>query len=200
MGELVLVRHGETEWSRGGQHTGRTDIALTTHGEEQARALHLALARRSFLLVLVSPLRRAWRTAELAGLPDPQAEPDLQEWDYGAYEGITSADIRRGRPGWDLWSDGVPAGVTPGEDAAAVGARIDRVLDRARAALAAQDGDVALVAHGHSLRVVGARWLGLPATSGALFALDTAAVCVLGHEHERSVLWRWNLPNPAVRS
>ncbi|MDQ6649395.1 MAG: histidine phosphatase family protein [Actinomycetota bacterium] len=199
MGEVVLVRHGETEWSRSGQHTGRTDIALTPHGEQQARALRPMLEGRRFALVLVSPLARAWRTAELAGLPHPEPEPDLQEWDYGGYEGRTTAEIRRERPGWNLWTDGVPPGATmAGEQAGDVGERLDRVLARARAALG--DGDVALVAHGHSLRVTGARWVDLPAASGSLLALDTAAVCVLGFEHERAVIRQWNLPNPAVQS
>lgn len=199
MGEVLLVRHGETQWSRSGQHTGRTDISLTPYGEEQARALRPLLADRRFSLVLVSPLVRAWRTAELAGLPDPAPEPDLQEWDYGGYEGCTTAEIRRDRPDWNLWADGVPRGAsTPGESAAEVGERIDRVLGRARAASA--EGDVALVAHGHSLRVTGARWVNLPAEAGALLALDTAALCVLDTEHGRAVLRRWNLPNPAVQA
>lgn len=197
-GQLVLVRHGETEWSRSRQHTGRTDKPLTELGERQARALAPVLAERTWSLVLTSPLIRASRTAELAGLPDPQVEPDLMEWDYGAYEGLTSAEISAGRPGWSLWDDGVPPGTgnSPGETLAAVATRIDRVLDRARGAL--DGGDVALVAHGHSLRVVGARWLGLDPAAAALLALDTATLCLLGHEHGRPVLRGWNLPNPAT--
>jgi probable phosphoglycerate mutase len=197
---LIVVRHGETEWSRTGQHTGRTDIPLTSHGEDQARALRPGLQDRQFSLVLVSPLVRAWRTAELAGLPNPQPEPDLQEWDYGGYEGLTTPEIREQRPGWDLWRDGVPPGeATPGESAADVGARLDRVLARARAALDGADGDVALVAHGHSLRVAGARWVDLPPQSGGILALETAAMCLLGVERDRPVLQLWNLPNPAVQ-
>lgn len=199
MPEIVLVRHGETAWSHTGQHTGRTDLPLTAYGERQASALRPLLARRRFAVVLASPLRRAWRTAELAGLPDPRPEPDLMEWDYGGYNGRTIAQIRAERPGWFLWRDGVPRGTTPGERASDVGDRADRVLARVGAVLSDDGGeraDVALVAHGHLLRVVAARWLGLPAERGGSLALATSAVCVLGTEHGAPVLARWNLPNP----
>lgn len=191
MGEVVLVRHGETEWSRAGQHTGVSDVPLTPTGEEQARALRSALGFRTFALVLTSPLQRAARTAELAALPDPLPEPDLREWDYGSYDGRTTAEIRTQQPGWTVWDGGTP----DGETAAEVGARADRVLDRVRAQLAEGDpsADVALVGHGHALRVLAARWLDLPAHCGCLFRLDTATVSVLSEEHSRPVIRRWNL-------
>lgn len=196
----MLVRHGETQWSRAHKHTGRTDVPLTPFGERQARALAPALASRRFTLVLASPLRRAWRTAELAGLPDPVPEPGLQEWDYGAYEGLTSEQIRAERGDeWFLWTDGVPAGDTPGEDAAAVGRRLDVVLRRVRSALPGAAGDIALVGHGHALRALGARWAGWPVTDGGRLLLDTAATCVLGVEHDRPAIASWNLANPARR-
>ena len=146
---LVVVRHGETEWSRSGQHTGRTDIPLTDEGRRQAELIRTALAGFDFALVLVSPLERARQTADLMGLGNAELRDDLAEWDYGTYEGLTSAQIHELRPGWSLWVDGCPGG----EDAAAVGARADRVLAEVRAV----DGDVALVAHGHLLRVLAAR-------------------------------------------
>ncbi|WP_040905597.1 histidine phosphatase family protein, partial [Streptomyces griseoflavus] len=153
MGDLLLARHGETEWSRAGRHTGRTDLPLTPDGEAQARSLAPLLAGRTFGLVLTSPLVRARRTAELAGLTGALPEPDLREWDYGAYEGIGTADIVRSRPGWDLWTDGVPPGREfPGESPEQVGERADRVLSRLAGAL--EEGDVLLVAHGHLLRVL----------------------------------------------
>lgn len=189
MGEVVLVRHGETEWSRTGQHTGNSDIPLTRTGEEQAQALRSALRRRTFTLVLTSPLQRAARTAELAGLAMPLPDRDLLEWDYGSYDGRTTADIQRDRPGWTVWNGGTPDGETV-ED---VGARSDRVLGRVRTRLAELDGDVALVGHGHALRVLAARWLELPADCGRLFRLDTATVSVLSEEHHRPALRRWNL-------
>ena len=183
--EVVLVRHGETEWSLSGQHTGTTDIPLTDAGREQARATGAALAGREFALVLTSPLGRARETAELAALGEnAQVREDLREWDYGEYEALTTADIRAGRPGWDLWRDGCPGG----EMAAQVGARVDRVIAEARAAA----GDVALFAHGHVLRVLGARWLGLPPERGGSFGLSTATIGVLGHERENPVVWLWN--------
>ena len=194
-GQVVLVRHGETEWSRDGRHTGLTDLALTAAGEAQARSLRPVL-RGPFALTLTSPLRRAARTAALAGLV-AEPDPDLVEWDYGGYEGLTTAEIQHGRPGWSLWADGVPGGDAghPGETAAEVGARLDRVLDRARAVVAG-GGDVALVAHGHALRVLGARWLGLEPAAGRLLVLGTAARCVLGHDHGTPALVHWNLPAP----
>lgn len=205
MGDLLLVRHGETEWSRDGRHTGRTDLPLTGTGEEQARALVPLLAGRRIATVLCSPLRRAVRTAELAlpGRRGTVLEPRLQEWDYGGYEGLTTAEIRDGRPGWDLWHDGVPAGAPghPGETLAAVGRRCDEVLAVADAALRAAagsaghtDGDVLLVAHGHVLRVLTARRLGQHPAAGALYRLETATLSVLGTEHDRPVLLGWNLP------
>ena len=186
MAEIVLIRHGQTEWSATGRHTSYTDIDLTAVGEQQARALADRLEGRAFAAVISSPRLRAQRTAALAGLAVTEICDDLAEWNYGRYEGITSPQIRADRPGWSLWSDGVPDGETPDE----VGARLDRVLDRADALLAG--GDVALVAHGHSLRVAGARWIGLPAAGGGQLFLDTATLSVLGHEHGARVIRRWN--------
>ncbi|MFI9561322.1 histidine phosphatase family protein [Nonomuraea endophytica] len=192
MRELLLLRHGETEWSKNGRHTGRTDLPLTTHGEGQAAALAPLVKGNGFDLVLVSPAQRARRTAELAGLTDFEVDPDLWEWDYGGYEGITTATIRETRPGWYLWRDGVIPGDAehPGESAAQVGARADRVIARAKAA----DGEVALVAHGHFLRVLAARWLGLPPEDGRLFRLDTGTYSKLGFEHAEPVVLNWNAP------
>ncbi|MFD9950187.1 histidine phosphatase family protein [Nonomuraea sp. NPDC059023] len=192
MRELLLLRHGETEWSKNGRHTGRTDLPLTTHGEGQAAALAPLVKGNGFDLALVSPAQRARRTAELAGLTDYEVDPDLWEWDYGGYEGITTATIRETRPGWYLWRDGVIPGDAehPGESAAQVGARADRVIARARAA----DGEVALVAHGHFLRVLAARWLGLPPEDGRLFRLDTGTYSKLGFEHAEPVVLNWNAP------
>ena len=192
VGEIVVLRHGQTEWSRGGQHTGLTDLALLPEGEEQARDLRTRLGSREFAAVWVSPLQRAARTAELAGLTATGADPDLVELDYGGYEGRTTAEISAelGRE-WSIWADGTVPGPTPGETLDQVAVRVDRVLDRARARLS--DGDVALVAHGHVLRILTARWLGLPPQAGALFALPAAAYGVLGHEHDRPVLTGWAL-------
>ncbi len=192
MGELVLVRHGQTEWSKARRHTGRTDLPLTEEGERQARALRPLLAEREFELVLTSPLRRARHTAQLAGLDAVVDQPDLVEWDYGAYEGITTAEIRRERPDWNLWTDGVPPGPPehPGENPDQVGARADRVL--ADLGPAHERGDVLLVAHGHVLRVLTARWLGLAASGGAMFRLDTGSLSTLGVEHDRPVVTSWN--------
>jgi probable phosphoglycerate mutase len=195
VGDLLLVRHGETEWSRSGRHTSRTDLPLTGHGEEQAKSLAPLLAGRAYALVLSSPLGRAIRTAELAGLPGVVPDPDLHEWDYGGYEGITSAEIHRTRPGWDLWTDGVPPGSEghPGESPAEVGARADRVLARVGAVLDDEAaGDVVLVAHGHFLRVLTARRLGLPPAEGRLFQLATGTVGRLSTEHGRPVIAEWN--------
>ena len=209
MGELILLRHGQTEWSLAGRHTGRTDIPLTPEGVAGARALAPMLARMvaggRLAAVFTSPARRAVRTAELAGLGGPgtpgsvgglvpRQDPDLWEWDYGGYEGVTTARIERDRPGWYLWRDGVIPGDAehPGETVAQVGERTDRVLKRAAAFLA--DGDVALVAHGHVLRVLAARWLGLPPDDGRLFRVDTGTVSTLGTEHDKPVILTWNVP------
>jgi probable phosphoglycerate mutase len=191
MGQLVVIRHGQTEWSRSGQHTSVTDLPLLPEGEEQARSLQKSLADRRFAEVWVSPRQRARRTAELAGLLPTRIEEDLVEVDYGGYEGRTTAEIRAelGRP-WTLWADGtVPGNSSPGETLAAVGARVDRVL--AGVAERLPDGDVALVAHGHVLRVLTARWLGLPPEQGALFALPAGSYGILGHDRERQVLTGW---------
>ncbi len=194
MGELILLRHGETEWSASGQHTGRTDIPLTARGEAAAAALAPALARRPIRTAFTSPASRAVRTAELAGLHDAKPDPDLQEWDYGGYEGRTTPQIQQDRPGWYLWRDGVIPGdaAHPGETVAQVGARADAVLARVRPLLA--DGDVALVAHGHILRVLTARWLELAPDGGRLFRLDTGTISTLGTEHDYPVITAWNLP------
>ena len=185
MSEVVLVRHGETEWSRSGQHTGVTDLPLTEDGEAQARTIVTRLAGREFALVLSSPMQRARRTAELAGFGD-RAEPDddLRERDYGEYEGLTTREIRVERPGWDVWRDDLPGG----ETLVAVGARADRVIERALAA----DGDTLVFAHSHLLRTLGARWIGLDPDGGGKLTLGTAAVSVLGFERERRVIKSWS--------
>ncbi|MFE0251002.1 histidine phosphatase family protein [Streptomyces sp. NPDC059010] len=192
MGDLLLVRHGETEWSRSGQHTSWTDLPLTDDGEEQAKSLAPLLSGRTFALALTSPLHRAVRTAELAGVAAAVPDPDLHEWDYGGYEGVTTVDIHRTRPDWYLWTDGVAPGPDghPGESPAEVGARADRVLSRVASAL--PDGDVVLVAHGHFLRVVTARRLGLAPADGRLFQLATGTVSRLSTEHGRPVIAEWN--------
>ncbi|WP_330177370.1 histidine phosphatase family protein [Streptomyces sp. NBC_01498] len=200
MGELILIRHGETEWSLSGQHTSHTDLPLTAHGENQARALVPLLADRQIATTLVSPLARARRTAELAGLRSTRISPDLHEWNYGAYEGVTTEEVRRTRPDWDLWTDGCPPGPggQPGESPSDVGERADRVLAEVRAAAGrAEDEDVALVAHSHFLRVLTARYLGLSAAEGALFRLETGTVSRLGTEHGDPVVTAWNLVLPA---
>jgi len=183
--EVVLVRHGETEWSAAGRHTGRTDVPLTEGGRRQAVRLADCLSRWSFARVLVSPLGRATETAKLAGFASAM-EPtsDLMEWDYGDYEGRTTPDIRAERPGWNLWREGVLGGETVEQ----VGRRANRVIEVVRAG----EGDVALFAHGHILRVLAARWIGLPADFGSRFGLDTATVCVLGYERDTPVIRRWN--------
>jgi probable phosphoglycerate mutase len=181
---VVVVRHGPTEWSTQGRHTGRTDIPLDDDGRRAAAALASLLARREFALVLTSPLARARDTAALAGFADAAIDDDLLEWDYGEYEGRTTADIRGERPGWLLWTDGVPAG----EDAAAVGRRADRVLARLRAA----DGDALVFAHGHVLRVLAARWIELPPEGGMRLALEPARPSTLGYEREVAVIQEWN--------
>ncbi|MEU1275212.1 histidine phosphatase family protein [Streptomyces sp. NPDC005799] len=194
MGDLLLVRHGETEWSVSGQHTSYTDLPLTQHGEEQAKSLAPLLSQRTYALALTSPLGRAIRTAELAGIPSHEVDPDLHEWDYGAYEGITTVEIHRTRPHWDLWLHGVPPGPDghPGESPAEVGDRADRVLARVDAALANRSGDVILIAHAHFLRVLTARRLGLPPAEGRLFQLSTGTVSRLSTEHGRPVVAEWN--------
>jgi broad specificity phosphatase PhoE len=212
MGELILLRHGETEWSRDGRHTGRTDVPLTPKGVSGAAALAPMVMRRvagqPIVAVFTSPAQRAVKTAALAGLggpgvpgfdggPSPKQDPDLWEWDYGGYEGITTAEIQRDRPGWNLWRDGVVPGDAehPGESVAQVGERVDRVLKRVAALL--PEGDVALVAHGHVLRVLTARWLDLPPEGGRLFRLDTGTVSTLGDEHGEPVVLTWNVPPTA---
>jgi probable phosphoglycerate mutase len=184
---IFLVRHGETEWSLSGQHTGVTDISLTEHGRQVARRLRPILAEQHFTLVLTSPLRRARETCELAGLGDRALlEPNLKEWNYGEYEGLTPEEIRAKAPGWMIFRDGCPGGESPAQ----VGARADSVLARVRGA----NGDVALFAHGHLFRVLVARWIGLPAGAGQHFLLDTATVSVLGHYQEWPALKIWNAP------
>ncbi len=186
MSEVVLLRHAETEWSRTGRHTGRTDVPLTAQGRAVGRDLALRFAGRRFAVALTSPLCRAVETARLAGL-DARVEEDLVEWDYGEYEGLTTPQIRAARSGWSLWRDGCPGG----EDAASVGERVDRVIAQALTALG-DDGDVAIVAHGHVLRVLGARWCELAPAAGARLRLETGAVSVLGWERETRVIQRWN--------
>ncbi|MET9381135.1 histidine phosphatase family protein [Streptomyces sp. NPDC002928] len=194
MGDLLLVRHGETEWSVSGQHTSYTDLPLTEHGEEQAKSLAPLLSARTYALALTSPLHRALRTAELAGVMGAVPDPDLHEWDYGAYEGVSTVEIHRTRPDWYLWTDGVPPGPEghPGESPAEVGRRADRLLSRVDAALASGDGDVILVAHAHFLRVLTARRLGLTPADGRLFQLATGTVSRLSTEHGRPVIVEWN--------
>ncbi|HVL53103.1 MAG TPA: histidine phosphatase family protein [Vitreimonas sp.] len=180
-----LVRHGETEWSLSGQHTGRTDVALTDAGETQARVLGSRLAGHAFALALSSPMRRALDTARLAGFGDRTVvDPDLCEWNYGEYEGITTAQIRETVPGWTVWTHPIPGGESRDE----VENRVDRAVERIRAA----DGDVAVFAHGHILRVLAARWIGLRAADGRRLSLRTATVSVLGWERETPVIDRWN--------
>jgi broad specificity phosphatase PhoE len=193
MGELLLIRHGETEWSRSGRHTGRTDVPLTQAGVAAAEALAPAVGSRHVIAAFTSPAGRARRTAELAGLTNAIPDPDLQEWDYGGYEGRTAAEIRQARPGWVLWRDGVVPGDAqhPGESIDDVAARAEEVLRRVRPLLAG--GDVALVSHGHMLRVLTARWLGLESAAGRYFRLDTATLSTLGAEREQPVITSWNL-------
>jgi probable phosphoglycerate mutase len=190
-GRMVLLRHGATEWSNSGQHTGRTDIPLLQEGEAQAEAAGVYLrdsGRADFDLVLSSPLVRAADTCRLAGF-EGAPDTDLMEWDYGDYEGITTRDIRRDRPDWSLWEHGVPGG----ERAAEVGRRVDQVIERARTL----PGDTLCVAHGHVLRVLAARWLGLPPIAGRLFLLSPGAVCVLGRDLDTPAIELWNyVPGP----
>jgi broad specificity phosphatase PhoE len=185
--EVVLVRHGETQWSRDGRHTGRTDVPLTDEGRSQAGRLGDALADWSFTRVLASPLARALDTCRLAGFGDRAELSDaLLEWDYGEYEGETTAQIRELRPRWNLWRDGCPGG----EAVADVGARVDPLVSE----LKASEGDVVVFAHGHLLRVLAARWAELPPEAGARFWLATATVSVLGFERETAGFRRWNAP------
>jgi len=184
---IWLIRHGQTAWSLSGAHTGRTDLPLTDAGRENAAAVGRWLAGRKFAVVLTSPLSRARETCRLAGYGDAaQMDANLREWDYGSYEGRTTADIQKERPGWSLWRDGP----FDGETMAQVGARAEAVLER----ISQVNGDVALFAHGHVLRILTARWLGLPPDCGRLFALATATVSTLGHEHDTRVISQWNVP------
>jgi len=185
--EVVLLRHGETEWSASGRHTGRTDVSLTEQGRQQARALGTAVAGRHFAEVLTSPLQRASETCRLAGLDGTVVE-DVREWDYGDHEGRTTPEIREEVPGWTVWRGPVPGG----ERLEDVAARADRVVAR----LLEAGGDAAVVSHGHFLRVLAARWLELPPVEGRRFALDTATVSVLGTEREARVVRLWNAPPP----
>jgi probable phosphoglycerate mutase len=181
----LLIRHGETEWSLNGRHTGRTDLPLLPGGEAQARALRPRLEEYHLAAVFTSPLLRARETCLLAGIGEGAVvDPDLAEWDYGAYEGLTTEEIREGRPGWELFADGVPEG----ETALEVGVRVDRVIGRIRSA----DGDVACVAHSHVLRVLAARWIGLDPNGGRLFVLGPAGLSELGWDREQAVVTRWN--------
>jgi broad specificity phosphatase PhoE len=188
----LLVRHAETQWTLDGRHTGRTDIPLTDAGRQAARELAQLLPDGAFERVLVSPLARARETCELCGLGDrAQVREDLREWDYGDYEGLTSAQIHEQRRDWSLWRDGAPGG----ESAADVGARADRII----AELAALSGTAALFSHGHVLRVLGARWIGLAAEQGERIGLSTASVSALGHEHGVPILAAWNVTMRARR-
>jgi broad specificity phosphatase PhoE len=190
--QIWLVRHGETAWSRSGQHTGRTDLELTQFGIRQAAALRPLLAGVNPALVITSPRERALHTAALCGLAVDAIDPDLAEWDYGDYEGLTSAQIAERDPDWSVWT-----GVSPGgESAADVTARLDRLLARVCDSLSA--GPVVLFGHGHINRAFTARWLRLPVAAGGLFSLGTAAPCLLGVEHSRPVVVRWNMTNPAT--
>jgi broad specificity phosphatase PhoE len=182
--EIWLVRHGQTSWSRDWLHTSVTEVPLTDIGVVQARALAARLDGHVFALVLTSPRSRAHRTAELAGFPDAVVDDDLAEWNYGRYEGVSTAAIRETDPGWSVWTHVTPGG----ESADAVGARVDRVLSRARAA----DGDVLLFGHAHALRVLAARWLDLPPEEGRRLRLDTGTISVLGYEREIAVIRVWN--------
>lgn len=201
MGEIILLRHGETEWSRDGRHTGRTDLPLTERGREQAVAAGRLVGLRTPRVAAAwsSPAQRAQETAKLAGLSLDGIDPDLWEWDYGGYEGISTAQIQQDRPGWYLWHDGVipgPPDGFPGEAVEQVGIRCDRVIARLMPLVQGEralDGDVALVAHGHLLRILAARWIGQPAREGSRLKLDTASVSRLGFEHDVPVLNSWNV-------
>jgi probable phosphoglycerate mutase len=183
---VVLLRHGETAWSLSGQHTGRTDLALTDLGEAEARAQGERLAGRRFSLALTSPLKRASRTAELAGLTDVVADPDLSEWDYGDFEGLTTPEIRQRIPGWSIWTGPWPGGETIDD----VARRADRVVARLRTCPAG--AATAVVGHGHQLRILAARWLGAEPSAGRWLALGTASISELGWEHATAVIQHWN--------
>jgi broad specificity phosphatase PhoE len=188
MAELWLIRHGETEWSVSGAHTSRTDIALTEHGRKRAEELREFLNGRKFAAVLTSPMQRARETCAIAGYGDlAVVEDGLKEWDYGVYEGKTTKEIRVDHPGWSVWKDEI----VDGEAVEHVGERADAVIAKALAAAGA-DGSVALFAHAHILRILAARWIGLPATGGSLLALGTGSVSVLGFERETRVIQSWN--------
>ena len=197
MENLILVRHGETGWSRLGRHTGRTDVPLTPKGEATAAALAPVLAKLNITATFTSPAQRAERTASLAGLANAIPDTDLWEWDYGGYEGRTTQEMQAERPGWSLWRDGVIPGDAdhPGETVEQVGERADRVLARVRPLL--EHGNVALVAHAHMLRVLTARWLQLEPSGGRLFRLDTGTISSLGTEHDNPVILTWNVPPEA---
>lgn len=181
---VVLVRHGETDWSASGRHTSYTDLDLNEAGLEAASVLRARLAGRTFEQVFTSPRLRAHRTAEIAGFSDAVVDDDLAEWNYGAYEGITTDEIRRTVPGWTVWTHPCPGGETADQ----VGERLDRVVARARSI----EGDTVVFAHGHSLRALAARWLGLPVSQGRLFDLDTATVSTLAFDRETPVILHWN--------
>jgi broad specificity phosphatase PhoE len=192
MAEIILIRHGETDWSATGRHTGVTDVRLTDVGERQALLMRRLLARRAFVQVLVSPRERARRTAELMALSPLQVDPDLAEWDYGGYEGRTTPEIRvEADPRWTVWKHGVIPGATPGETVEQVGERAAGVISHVLPLL--DHGDVALVAHGHFLRIFTATWIGLPPAHGTHLRLETASVSVLGFEHEEHVIRHWNV-------
>jgi len=191
--QLVLLRHGETEWSLNGRHTGVTDLPLTEEGERRARAVRPVLAERNFGLVLASPRRRALRTAELAGYEGRiEIDDDLVEFDYGAYEGLTTPQIQERHPGWDLWRDGTPPGETPGETAEEVRTRVERVISRAERVMHG-GADVLCVAHGHVLRALAAAWIDLPPDGGARLVLSTAGLAELGYEHDNRIIDLWNV-------
>ena len=189
---VFAIRHGETAWSLNGRHTGTTDIPLTDNGRRLAERMRPALAREAFALVLCSPMQRSRETCALTGLGDKAViDADLAEWNYGQYEGLTPKQIQERRPGWLIFRDGCPGGESPEQ----VGVRVDRVIERARAA----QGDVALFAHGHVLRVLAARWIGQPAGSGQHFLLDTGTLCILGYYHDIPAVKVWNGPLAGYR-
>jgi len=182
--EVWLIRHGETEWSKAGQHTGTSDLPLTKAGEDAARSLRPLLARTSFDLIVSSPLQRARRTAELAGVLDVQIDDDLVEWDYGEYEGLTRVQVREQRPDWTVWRDGAPGGESPQD----VSDRVDRLIGKYRA----QSGRILLFAHGHVLRALAARWVDQAVAVGEHLALGTATIGVLGYDRGTPTIERWN--------